>query len=236
MDMKKFLEELSQNSNDIANKGQQYAEQKLNIPQQGEERDAALSGMKKGAMAAGVLALLVGTNAGRTVSGNVLKLGSLAAVGTLAWKAYENWLNKSPEQAQQQVALPPALPVSQLEGKDEGDRSVILLKAMIAAAKADGVVDDNEEKIIEEQIARMGFDAELKDVLQNSLIAPLSAKSVAELAKGDVEVASEIYLVSSAVAKKDNIQEKLYLESLAKELGISNELVAELELATQEVA
>ena len=54
-----------------------------------------------GAAAGGALALLLGSKRGRSLGGTALKLGSVAAIGTLAWKVYQE------HQAKQQ-AQPPA--------------------------------------------------------------------------------------------------------------------------------
>ena len=71
--------------------GQTLAEQKLGIPAEGAERDSMLSGMKTGAAAAGILALLLGTRTGRKVTGLGLKVGSVAALGGLAYQMYQRW-------------------------------------------------------------------------------------------------------------------------------------------------
>ena len=94
MDTKLFLDELLKTGKDLAGKGQAIAEEKLQIPTEGAERDAQMDGIKKGAMAAGVLALLLGTKGGRKLSGSALKLGSLAAIGGIGYKAYQNWVSE----------------------------------------------------------------------------------------------------------------------------------------------
>ena len=47
--------------------------------------------MKKGAIAAGILGILLGAKAGRGIGGTSLKLGSLAAIGALAHKGLQKW-------------------------------------------------------------------------------------------------------------------------------------------------
>jgi uncharacterized membrane protein YebE (DUF533 family) len=70
---------------ELSVEGRNLAEKKLGPPESGEKRNAMVLGMGKGALAAGVLALLLGTRAGRRLGGASLKLGGLAAVGTLAY-------------------------------------------------------------------------------------------------------------------------------------------------------
>ncbi|MFM2320470.1 MAG: hypothetical protein RLZZ215_3091, partial [Pseudomonadota bacterium] len=91
MDINHLLEQLLKTSKDTVQQGQTLAEQKLGIPAEGAERDSMLSGMKTGAAAAGILALLLGTRTGRKVTGLGLKVGSVAALGGLAYQMYQRW-------------------------------------------------------------------------------------------------------------------------------------------------
>lgn len=73
---------------------------------------------KDNPLAAGALAaVLLGTGPGRKVGGAAVKLGGLAAIGGLAYKAYQNYQNgKKPDEAtpaEEQVLLPrPPIPNS----------------------------------------------------------------------------------------------------------------------------
>ena len=151
--MQSFLDDLLKTGREYAEKGQKMAEEKLNINAEGDKRDATLDGMKKGALAAGALALLLGTGAGRKLTGSALKIGSLAAVGGIAYKTWQNWQEEQAkkvadeaEAAQKvEVNLTKALTVDKLEGDEAEERSQILIKAMMAAAKSDGKIDDAED-------------------------------------------------------------------------------------------
>ena len=88
MDTKGVIEQILNAGSELAKQGQTIAQNKLDIPAEGTEREASLSGMGKGAAIAGVLALLLGTKAGRGVTGAGLKLGTLGALGGLAYKTY----------------------------------------------------------------------------------------------------------------------------------------------------
>ena len=79
MDTEKLLEQILKSGQQMLDRGQEIAEDKLKIPEQGTERDAMFSGLGKGAMMAGGLAVLLGTGAGRRLTGGTLKLGGLAA-------------------------------------------------------------------------------------------------------------------------------------------------------------
>ena len=200
-------------------KGQDLAAEKLQLPESGPERDKALETLGKGAAAGGLLIALLGTGVGRKLTGTTLKLGSLAALGTVAYQAYQNWLGKTDQ---------PGTPVSQLSGPAAATRSLALLKATIAAAKADGHLDDTERARIEAQLSKLSLDPESLAVFKAELDKPLDVKDVAAGADSP-EAAAEIYLISLAVIDEKSEQERAYLQSLASELKLSPELVTALE-------
>lgn len=225
MNWKNLLDQVLDAGKEIAEKGQTIAEDKLNIPAEGEARDASLDGMKKGAIAAGALALLLGTKTGRKVTGSAVKLGSLAAVGGLAYKAYQNWQeNNAVEGNQPQAALPAA------DTAQEDANSLVLLKAMLAAANADGHIDETELATIREQLEAFELDANLTELTGQTL----SAQQVAELSDS-VDMSAQIYLVSSLVLDRDNIQDEAYRQVLIQALNLADDLVEALDKAQGEV-
>jgi uncharacterized membrane protein YebE (DUF533 family) len=236
MDMQSFLDELIKTGREYAEKGQKMAEEKLNISEDADTREATLDGMKKGAIAAGVLAILLGTQSGRKLTGSALKIGSLAAVGGIAWKTWQNWQEQQSKKAAEatEVAeaamaeLPKTLSVDKLEGRAAEERSQILVKAMIAAAKSDGKMSDDETDTINQQINKLGLGDNIESVLKAGVVTPLSAKSVAKMAD-DKEIAAEIYIVSMLVTNIENEKEKKYMDSLAGALELPAEVVQELE-------
>jgi uncharacterized membrane protein YebE (DUF533 family) len=50
-----------------------------------------MKGAGGGALAGGLAALLLGSHKGRKIGGKALKMGGMAAVGALAYKAYRDW-------------------------------------------------------------------------------------------------------------------------------------------------
>lgn len=208
MDMKNLLDQLLQSGKDIAQKGQVLAEQKLGIPAEGEKRDSMLSGIKTGAAAAGTLALLLGTQTGRRVTGAAVKVGSLAALGGLAYQMYRQW--ETPNVASD---------TSEAVTEAQTDPA-ILLKAMIAAAKADGHVDSAEMTAIRQKLSELALDGDVNDMILTELTKPLDAASIAALADGNVAIATEIYLVSAAVIDVANDAEQAYLADLRAALAL----------------
>lgn len=224
MDTSALLNQILQSGRDLLVKGQGVAEQKLGVPAAGPERDAMLSGMGKGAAAAGLLALLLGTKGGRQISGSALKLGSLAAVGTLAYKAYQDW------QAQQKEAstATAAASIGQLSGAPAELRSRALLRALIAAAKSDGHVDAAEQAAIDAQIQKLDLDTDTLHFIKEEIQKPLDAREVAAGADTQ-EAALEVYATSLLVIDRVNDQERVYLNQLAAALQLPPSLVTLLE-------
>lgn len=244
MDTKSFLDDLLKSGATLAGKGQAIAEDKLQIPAEGAERNAQIDGMKKGAMAAGVLALLLGTKSGRKLSGSALKIGSLAAIGGIGYKAYQNWASEKNATEQQYKDMAQDIGrensdrgtlvnFDTMDAKDAEDRSQVLLKAMIAAAKADGHVNSKEVAAIEEQISKLGLGDETASLIQNEIAKPLDVKEVAALAS-DQAMAAEIYLVSTVITDRENSMEREYLASLATEMGLPDALVVQLQEVKEE--
>jgi len=226
MDAKSFLDDLLQTGREMAAKGQAVVEKKLDIEEPGEKRDATISGIKTGAIAAGVMALLLGTKGGRRVTGSALKIGSLAAVGGIAWNAYQNWSAQS--KAEQAEVEPVA--VNQLGSDAANARSMTLLKAMIAAASADGHIDDMEMADINQQIAALGLTGDIASFVQAEIASSASLDELAALSDSP-ETGAEIYLISSMVINKENEMERTYLDALAATLELPDALLVELEKA-----
>lgn len=185
----------------------------------------------KGAAAGGVLALLLGTRTGRNLGGKALKVGGVAALGILAWKAYNDWQANQAASAQgaaaapatPQPAQPPALPAPQAEAQGR-----MLLKAMIAAAKCDGHVDARERSMIEDELARGGADTALRDWVHAELNRPVDPADVAAGAQTP-EAAAQVYLASLLVVDETVTMERAYLDELARQLRLAPALQADLE-------
>ncbi len=224
MDAQALLDNLLQSGRKLAAQGQDIAEEKLGMPAAGEQRDAMLSGMGKGALAAGALALLLGTKGGRKLGGTALKLGSVAAIGGVAYTAYQNW------QKEQGNAAVKLIPINELTGEQADLRSLILLKAMIAAAKADGHIDEQELVTIKDEMVKLGLGKSAADFFRDEAGKPLNVKDVVADVS-DAETAAEVYLASKLLLNLDNADEKDYLDQLVAALGLDDSLVAELDRA-----
>jgi len=203
------------------------AEQHLDVPDAGPERDAMISGMKTGAVAAGALAILLGTRAGRRLGGTALKLGSVAAVGGLAYKAWQRW-EKNVQGGRVRTVEPADFSIDTHDEKTAQERSLALLRAMIAAAQADGHVDAQEKQTIMQKMGNQKLEASVLEFLRNEIENPPTVETLASLATSET-VAAEMYLAASVVIDQTNGAENQWLESLRQSLKIKPDLVAEME-------
>lgn len=196
-----------------------------------------LSGRGGAALAGGAMGLLLGSKKGRKMGGKALKYGGVAALGMMAYKAYGNWqangaqgAGQSPAHTSAQTsAQTPALPqtVDRITGPALEQHSTAVLKAIIAAAKSDGHVDDRERQLIEEGLRGMTSDPQLIQWVDRELQKPLDPVEVAAAAS-NVEIASEMYLASVLVIDDQSFMERSYLDALGRELQLPPELLAEL--------
>lgn len=197
-----------------------------------QQAGQALSGFGGGALAGGLAGLLLGSKGGRKLAGNALTYGGVAVAGALAYRAYQNWqAGKTPTPASNADTplLPPPsdtpfYPASEAAQQTLGRH---LLRAMIAAAKADGHIDAKEQSKIFTQMDRLDVSAEDKAFVMDELRKPLDVDAVASAARTPEE-ATELYTVSLLAIDVDNPSERAYLALLAARLKLDEKLVAHL--------
>jgi uncharacterized membrane protein YebE (DUF533 family) len=229
MAFKDMLDQMLAAGKDLTAQGTNLAEKHLNLPPEGQERDALLGNLGKGALAGGALVALLGTNVGRKLTGTAAALGGIGLLGKVAHDAFRTW------QADQGDSSEAGTPVQQLPGAAAEERSKALFKAMIAAAKADGHIDDAERAAIQRSIASLGLDDDTRLVMEAELARPLDVQEIAATADSK-EAAAEIYLASLFVIDTANPAERSYLDRLAAALDIHPALAAQLQEKAQAAA
>ncbi|MCI3944281.1 hypothetical protein K0038_01289 [Pseudomonas syringae] len=181
-----------------------------------------LSGAGGGALAAGAMGLLKGKRS-RGMGGKVLTYGGLAALGVLAYKAYNNWQASQGVSGQREPQTIDRLPEAEAE-----QHSRAILRALVAAAKADGHVDERERELIEGEFSKLSADQELQHWLHAELNKPLDPAEVARAA-ATPEMAAEMYIASVMLVDDEHFMERTYLDELARQLKLEPGLKAELE-------
>ncbi|MEE9100471.1 MULTISPECIES: tellurite resistance TerB family protein [Pseudomonas] len=162
---------------------------------------------------------------GRSSAGGV-NYAMLASLGMMAFQAYQNWQRQQSANAAQQSSL---TTVDQLEGPEAEAHSHAILQAMLAAAKADGRIDEREQAAIQAELQRHAGEPQLQAWIDAEMRKPLDAAEVAQAAQGDPAVAAEMYLVSVMLVDDQQDAERTYLDELAYNLNLDPELQAHLE-------
>jgi uncharacterized membrane protein YebE (DUF533 family) len=172
---------------------------------------------------AGAGGLAAGLLLGRGGLGGLAKAGAIAAIGGLAYNAWQNH-QRSQQSApvpSRDAFIPPA------RNREEEELGKSLVRAMIAASKADGRIDADEKDRIFKRLESMPLSAEEKAFVFDELSSPLDLDAVVSRADTPAH-ASEIYAASLVAMSADTPEEEQYLKSLAERLKLSPELVAEI--------
>ena len=198
----------------------------------------------------GVAGLFLTSRRTRGITGSG-KLGSLALLGGLAYNAYRNYREGKPlveitppePAAEPQAAAAPKAasgssqdnvaqelaalgvpessgfhPVSQTE-----DDALLYLRAMVAAAAADGQIDAAERARIAQGMRQAGIDEAATRWLESELAEPAD---VEELAAGvsTPEKAAQVYTAARLAIDPDSLQERTFLTNLAQALDLDQRL------------
>ncbi len=211
-----------------------------------------LGGMATKNFAAGLLTGGVATSllgGGKIMGGvadtaeTVAKVGGLALLGTLAYKALGNYQQQKAtggtasvaaavkssasgmaSQAQSLIsgllsghsAQATAAPVS---APTNDDLPLAIIRSMIGAAKADGHMDAAESQKIIGQLESAGIGTQEKALLMQEMANTQDVQSIAAAAKTPQD-AAQIYLAALLVCDSQCVQEKEYLTALAAALRL----------------
>ena len=203
-------------------------------------------GLAGGAAVGGLAGLLLSSKKSRKVASKALTYGGIIAAGGLAYKVWKdrqpNTAGTTPSSAPQvsNPATPEALPtpptgsifdMTSDPADPQTDMRLVLLRAMISAAKSDGHIDGDERARIEEQIREMQVGQEEQRYLVEQLKAPSDPIAIAKLSSCE-EQALEIYAASLLAVDIDTPEERRYLDRLAGALLLSDDLRSALEAET----
>jgi len=188
-----------------------------------------------GGLAGGVLANLLAGKKGRKIAGSALQLGGLALVGGVAYKAWQSYQQGGSGSAGPVTHAPPAGGPFMPELNDPeatNSLSLLLARAMIAAAKADGQIDTQESQTILNQIHGLQLPAEDKAFLFEEYGRALDIKALTT-AVDSPEHAAEVYAASVLMLEPPSPPERVYLETLARELALEPGLAQEIHAAVK---
>jgi uncharacterized membrane protein YebE (DUF533 family) len=187
-------------------------------------------GFAGGAAMGGLLGMLLG---GRR-SGGLMGMGSAAAIGALALHAYQAYQrgqsvqSTAPMAASQVQSTPAASLPHATPAADGGSFELVLIRAMVGAAKADGTIDATEQQRLFSEVERLGLDSAAKAYVFDLLTKPVDIESIAS-AVATQEQGAELYLASRLAINPDQPAERAYLDALASRLNLPAELRAHLD-------
>lgn len=189
-----------------------------------------------GAAAGGLGTVLLGTKAGRAITADVAKLGALALIGGLAYKAYMNYQAGKPPITGVHTLTEQAPAGSGFEpGAVTPESAELYIKAMIAAAAADGRVDQNEVSKILGAGKQAGLGANAEAFLKEEMQSPASIDDLADAVQSP-EQAIQVYTAARLAVTPDGGAEDAFLAKLADRLGIDDKLVAQIDAAARNAA
>jgi len=193
--------------------------------------------MGAGAAAGGLGAIVLGTETGRALAGSAIKIGALALIGGLAYKAVQNYQAGKPVLGGgSPQALVEAPTGSGFEPRAiTNDSALLYIRAMIAAAAADGRLDETEMNKIIGGLKQMGLDREAEQFLANELNNPATTDQLASGVHGDAE-AVQVFTAARIAIDLDTAEEHDFLVRLADDLGLDRNLVAHVDATARQAA
>jgi uncharacterized membrane protein YebE (DUF533 family) len=124
------------------------------------------------------------------------------------------------------VAAPPPPPSSISVGSESVDavkasqESVLLIRAMIAAANADGVIDAEERNRILKKLETVDLSDQEHSFIVKELLSPAGVEGIVSQVKSP-EMAKKVYTVSLLAIEVDTDAESAYMNTLAQLLGLN---------------
>jgi hypothetical protein len=122
-----------------------------------------------------------------------------------------------PPPGQSSAASPsPAPPETDTPSND----AILLIRAMIAAANADGIIDEKERNNILNKLQKVQLTSEEHAFVVHELLAPKDMADIVAEVKSPA-MAKQVYTVSQMAIEVDTAAERDYMLKLSEHLGLS---------------
>ncbi len=125
------------------------------------------------------------------------------------------------------MPTPPPPPPDSPQPEERNEEAVLLIRAMIAAAHADGQIDAEERKRLLDRFESAGLDNEERAFLLQELLSPADLDTIIRQA-ATPELAREIYAASLLAIEADTEAEHTYLKTMAQRLAFSEETIQQI--------
>lgn len=214
------------------------------------------AGAAMGGLAGSVLGNVLTGRGGGGGSKKLLKYGGLAAIGYVAYQAWQkNQAQKAgggvpastpPSQGAgalgglganwNPAAAAQALPASfDLESGANASNALRVIQAMVAASKADGVVDATERDRVFDKLREANLPQQDQDDVLRLLTQPMDMEAVVR-GVDSRELALEIYAASVFAVTPASRAERAYLDLLAARLGLEGDVTLQVEQGVEAMA
>ncbi|MEM9357322.1 MAG: DUF533 domain-containing protein [Pseudomonadota bacterium] len=192
--------------------------------------------LQTGAILGGLGALILGTQTGRSLASGAAKVGALALIGGLAYKAYQNYSAGRPLITDRSEALEPAPSGSGFDDASvSNDTAIACIRAMIAAAAADGRLDSSEQQRIVGSLKDQGLDASAEEFLARELNNPSTIDDIIAGSRSQQEDI-QLYTAARIAIEVDTPAEREFLTSLSARLELPSELVQHINASARQAA
>lgn len=192
---------------------------------------ASQNQLATGAALGGIGALLLGTKGGRGVLGSAATIGGLAMVGGLAYTAWRrHQAGQAPAADAPMIEAPPeSSPFGETgDAAQDNETAMLVLRAMIAAAASDGLIDNAERSRIIGGLESVGLDVHAAKFLDAEFAQPWSVAQLAAAASTPA-LGAQVYTAARIAIEPDAMKEKAFLMNLALALGLDDGLVAQID-------
>jgi uncharacterized membrane protein YebE (DUF533 family) len=108
-----------------------------------------------------------------------------------------------------------------------GGQAVLMIRAMIAAANADGVIDETERNRILKKLEAVNLSDEEHSFIVKELLSPVGLDQIAAQVDS-MDIAKDVYTVSLLAIDIDTDAEKTYMRTLAQRLGLNESTLDEI--------
>jgi len=126
----------------------------------------------------------------------------------------------------------PAAPVA--DTRAEEAESLLILRAMISCAKADGVLDAAERGAIADQLDQAGLNQPARDLVLAEFSRPATVAEIAA-AVSDPVLAAQVYAAAFLAAGEVTDAERGWLTAFARAAGLDPRAAAEIEKKLVEI-
>ena len=180
-------------------------------------------GRAASSMGAGMGSVNGGIGAG--LSKGALGIGALG----VAWAAFEHFQEQKAQTANNagpgmpppppgSSAMPPPPPAVSAPENDREADATHLIRAMIAAANADGTIDSDERSRILERALTAGLSPQTQQFLLAQIATPATLSEIVSQSREGLK--RETYAASLMAINNDSDAERAYLAALAAGLGL----------------